>query len=111
MFWTKNGNFFLSYLDKLLFLFKKKDQILLITWLNSFEDYDFLQNLACINVVGFYLKFSGKLGGYAGSRAKSYIIKLGNYSKSSRSYRNNFYQKQLVNYNGAVGVNLAITYK
>ena len=110
MFWTKNANFFLIYLDKLLFLFKKKDQLTIITWLSSFNEQDFLQHLIQLNIIGFYIKFSGKLGGFAGSRSKYFIIKFGKHSRSNRSYKNNFFQKQLINYNGTVGVNISITY-
>jgi hypothetical protein len=66
--------------------------------------------LSHLNVIGFYIKFSGKLGAYAGSRAKYFIIKFGKYSKSNRIFRTNFFQKQLVNFNGAVGVNTSISY-
>jgi hypothetical protein len=82
-----------------------------MTLLNSFEEKDILGIFKLSGVKGLYIKFSGKLGGFAGSRTRSFIIKYGKYSRSSRTNRILFYQQQLVNFNGAVGVNIAITYQ
>lgn len=70
-----------------------------------------LNLLSLVGMSGLYFKFSGKLGGFAGSRAKYFIIKYGKYSRSSRVNKIVFFQKQLVNFNGAVGLNVVVTYK
>jgi len=109
--WTKNAWNFINYLDNLFFNFKKDEQLKILTILSSFEEADMLNLLSLVGMSGLYFKFSGKLGGFAGSRAKYFIIKYGKYSRSSRVNKIVFFQKQLVNFNGAVGLNVVVTYK
>ena len=62
-------------------------------------------------IVGFYLRVSGKIGGYVGDRTKLFLIRYGKCSRSKRVYGYSYYQNVAFTKPGAIGINVMLSFK
>ena len=108
--WTKNGWEFLTYLDKLFFFLTRVEQSRLIILLNSFSERSFNELFKSYNLVGLNLKVGGKVAGYPGDSSKRFLINYGQISKSTKTFKLQFFFRQIQTFNGIIGLSLTIFY-
>lgn len=71
----------------------------------------FLSVLRRHGILGFYLRVSGKIGGYVGDRTKLFLVRYGKCSRSQRIYKYSYSQNISFTKPGSIGINSLLVFK
>lgn len=106
---SKSSNCLFNCLYRYFKIFNMNNQRKVIVLLKSFN-YDifsiFLKNNG---VKGVYIRVTGKVCGYGGSKAKYFTIKYGQFSRSSLHLKTDHFSKHLTTKAGSVGLTVILS--
>lgn len=111
MCFTREVNRFSIYIKSLL---EKLGRVGQKNFFHTFNGVSVDTLLTVLNkhqIIGFYLRVSGKIGGYVGDRTKLFLIRYGKCSRSKRVYGYSYYQNVAFTKPGAIGINVMLSFK
>lgn len=111
LFLSKDLNYFSFYIKKLIANLSRTEQKNFFYTFSIISNVEFRSVLRRFNIFGFFLKTTGKIGGYAGDRTKTFSMLYGMCSRSIKFYRYNYNQFFVRTRAGAIGVKVLLIFK
>lgn len=108
---SKDLNYFSFYIKKLIGGLSRTEQKNFFYTFSIISNLEFRAVLRRFNVYGFFLKTTGKIGGYVGDRTKTFSMLYGMCSKSIKFYKYNYNQFFIRTTSGAIGVKILLIFK
>lgn len=111
LFLSKDLNYFSFYIKKLIANLSRTEQKNFFYTFSIISNVEFRSVLRRFNIFGFFLKTTGKIGGYAGDRTKTFSMLYGMCSRSIKFYRYNYNQFFVRTRAGSIGVKVLLIFK
>lgn len=111
LFLSKDLNYFSLYIRKLIGNLSRTEQKNFFYTFSIISNVEFRSVLRRFNIFGFFLKTTGKIGGYAGDRTKTFSMLYGMCSRSIKFYKYNYNQFFVRTKAGSIGVKILLIFK